>query len=71
MSRPKSTTPIKERLNLSVSAQTKAELAYISHYKGISISQMLEDFAKREARKIAKATGTEVPNADQQTLDVE
>lgn len=71
MSRPKSTAPIKEKLNLSVSAQAKAELAYISHHKGISISQMLEDFARKEARKIAKATGTEVPNADQQALDIE
>lgn len=68
MARPKSTAPTKVRLNITVTEQTKAELSYLAAANHQSISELVAEFASREARKTAKRTGTTVPNIDQLSL---
>lgn len=70
MARPKSTTPPKGKLTLSVTAQTRAELEFISQQTGISISEGLAAWATKEAKKLAKKAGVDVPDARQMELDV-
>ena len=65
MARPKSTSPNKQKLTLTVSAQSRLELDFISRYTGQSISTMVEEWAKKEAKAISKKTGTEPPLAGQ------
>lgn len=69
MARPKSTAAPKSKLNLSVSAQTRLDLAYISQHTGQSISSMISEWATKEARRIAKQTGTQPPDINQLTLE--
>lgn len=69
MARPKSTAPTKVKLNLSVMAQTKAELAYISEIEGASISELVAIWASKQAKKLAKTTGKAVPDVNQIELD--
>lgn len=68
MARPKSTAPTKVRLNITVTEQTKAELSYLAAANHQSISELVAEFASREARKTAKHTGTAVPDIDQLSL---
>ena len=69
MARPKSTTPNKGKLNLTISDQTRAELQFISQQTGLSISQLVAEWARKEARRTAKATGTPLPDAQQLTME--
>lgn len=69
MSRPKSSAPKKQKLTLTVSAQSRANLEFISQATGQSISEFLEDYAAKEAKRIAKATKQSIPDADQLKLD--
>ena len=69
MGRPVSTTPNKQKLTLTVSAQTRVELAFISKETGKSISVLLEEFASKESKRIARATKREIPCAEQLKLD--
>lgn len=69
MARPKSTKPKKQSLNLTVDAQTRMELDFISENAGESISALVSEWAHREARRVSKAIGKNVPDADQLTLD--
>ena len=68
MARPKSTAPTKVRLNITVTEQTKAELSYLAAANHQSISELVAEFASREARKTAKRTRTAVPDIDQLPL---
>lgn len=67
--RPKSNTPKKQKLTLTVDTQTRLELAYISSHTGESISSLVSTWAKKEAQRIAKRAGEELPSADQMTID--
>lgn len=69
MARPKSTKPIKQKLSLTVSAQTRAELEFIAIAHKTSISALVAEFAEKEARKIAKSTGKETPDVEQISMD--
>ena len=69
MARPKLNKAKKKALNLTVSDQTKLELQYISQHHNESISVLIADWASKEARRIAKATGTQLPDVAQLTLD--
>ena len=69
MARPKSGKPTKDKINLSVSAQTKLELQFISELRGISISNVIAEFSEKEARRLAKSTGKSYPDANQMTID--
>ncbi len=68
MARPKSTAPTKVHLNITVTEQTKAELSYIASASQQSISELVAEWASREARKTAKRTGTPVPDVEQLSL---
>lgn len=69
MARPKSGRPPKRSLNLTVSEQGRLNLQYVSSHCAKSISELVEEWAAKEARHISKETGRDVPNADQLTLD--
>lgn len=68
MARPKSTAPTKVHLNLTVTKQTKAELSYLATANHQSMSELIADWAKREACKTAKRTGTPLPDVEQLNL---
>ena len=68
MARPKSSTPVKGRLNLTVSEQTRQELRFIASHKGQSVSELIADWANKEALKISKRTGEELPDFNQLSL---
>ena len=68
MARPKSGTPVKGRLNLTVSKQTRQELRFIASHKGQSVSELIAEWANREALKISKRTGEEPPDFNQLSL---
>ena len=70
MPRPKSTAPKKQNLTLTVSAETRQELTFISEVTGVSISEMVEEYAHKEAKRLAKVTKKDVSAADQIKLDV-
>ena len=65
MARPKSTNPIKGRLNLTVSDQTRINLEFLSMENGLSVSQLVANFAEKEVKKVAKANGKQVPDINQ------
>lgn len=65
MARPKSTTPNKQRLNLTVSAKARLELEQISQILGKSISEWVEEQASKEVKKLQKKTGIELPDVNQ------
>ena len=65
MARPKSTNPIKGRLNLTVSEQTRLNLEFLSMETGLSVSQLVANFAEKETKKLAKAKGKQVPDINQ------
>lgn len=72
MARPKLNTPKKQKLTLTVSAQTRAELAFLSQQAGESISELVAAWAAQEARKVAKRNNVNVPEAPdpaQMTID--
>lgn len=69
MARPKSGRPPKRSLNLTVSEQGRLNLQYVSSHCAKSISELVEEWAAKEARRISKETGRDVPNAAQLTLD--
>ena len=71
MARPKSTAPNKQKLTLTVSAQSRLDLDFISRHTGQSISAMVEEWARKESRRIAKATGQDVPDVNQMAMDIE
>jgi hypothetical protein len=68
MARPKSGTPVKGKINLAVSDQTKKELTFISQHEGKSISALIAEYAAKEARRVAKQLGKPVPDAAQLTI---
>ena len=68
MARPK-TGKKKKNMTLTVDDQTRLELAFISQHHGESISALLSAWVHKEAKRIAKETGKEIPNADQLTLE--
>lgn len=68
MARPKSSTPVKGRLNLTVNEQTRQELRFVAAHKGQSVSELIAEWANKEALKIAKKTGEELPNPNQLSL---
>ncbi len=70
MSRPKSTAPKKQNLTLTVSAETRQELAFISEATGISISEMVEEYAHKEAKRLSKTTKKDTATVDQIKLEV-
>ena len=65
MARPKSTNPTKGRLNLTVSEQTRLNLEFLSIETGLSVSQLVANFAEKEVKKVAKANGKQVPDINQ------
>ena len=69
MSRPKSTAPKKQKLTLTVSAQSRVNLEFISNNIGKSISEFVEEYAAKEAKRIAKQTKQEIPDAEQMKLE--
>lgn len=69
MGRPKSNKPTKEKLNLSVSRQAKLNLAFLAQQAGVSVSEYVESLAEKEARRVAKRTGAQLPDANQMTID--
>lgn len=66
MARPKSTTPKKAHLNITVTEETRANLAYLAAHNKQSISEWIADTASREARKAMKKAGVS-PNTPEQT----
>ena len=68
MARPKTGRPAKKNLTLTVDAQTRTNLDFISRIRQESISEMLAQWAEKEARRLAKETGQEIPDADQLSL---
>ena len=68
MARPKTGKPRKGNLMLSIGAQARANLDFMSRIRQQSISSMVEEWAAKEAKKLAKETGQELPNADQISL---
>ena len=69
MARPKSNAPKKLHLNLTVTAQTRAELDYLAARNQQSVSELVAEWASREARKTAKKTGIALPDPEQLSLD--
>lgn len=69
MARPKGTAPVKGKINLTVSDQTKAELHYIAQISGKSVSELVAEWAAKAAKKAAKAHPDQpYPDADQTSL---
>ena len=68
MARPKTGKPKRQNLTLSVDAQTRANLDFISRIRQESISEMLIQWAAKEAKRLAKETGNEIPNVNQISL---
>ena len=71
MSRPKSTAPKKQNLTLTVSEETREELAKISEATGQSISVMLAEWAHKEAKRYAKNKKQSTASTDQVKLDLQ
>lgn len=68
MARPKSTGPIKQKLHVTISAQSRMNLEFVAKQTGQSISVVIEELAAKEAKRLSRATGAEIPNAEQMTL---
>lgn len=69
MARPKTGKPTKKGMCLTVSEQTRLELAFISEHYGESISALVSEWAEKEAKAIGKKTGAELPQAGQLSID--
>lgn len=65
MARPKTGKPAKKGMCLTVSEQTRLELAFISEHYGKSISALISIWAEKEARDVCRHTGKEVPRVEQ------
>jgi hypothetical protein len=70
MARPKSTAPKKVHLNLTVTEQTRAELAYLAAANQQSISELLAAWASKEAKKLAKKQGKPLPTPEPEQLSI-
>jgi hypothetical protein len=70
MARPKSTAPKKVHLNLTVTEQTRAELAYLAAANQQSISELLAAWASKEAKKLAKKQGKPLPIPEPEQLSI-
>lgn len=68
MARPK-TGKKKQNMMLTVTPQTRAELAFISEHHGESISALVSEWAAKEAKTIEKQTGKVIPLAGQLTIE--
>ena len=68
MARPKTGLPAKGRINLTVSEDTRLQLAFVSRHKEKSISQLVSEWAARESKRITRATGCQVDFAEQMDL---
>ena len=51
MARPKSTAPIKRRLNITISEETRKKLDILSLSSKKSISELVAEWAERESKK--------------------
>ena len=71
MARPKSNAPKKVHLNLTVTEQTKIELAYLAAQNKKSVSELVAEWASREARRATKRTGVALPSPEQLTIDAQ
>lgn len=71
MARPKSTNPTKQKLSLTVSAETRKELELISKATGQSISVMLAEWAHKESKRLAKTAKQDTASTDQIKLNIE
>ena len=54
MARPKLNTPPKQKLSLTVSEETRGELAALSEHHNKSISALVSEWAKNEIDHISK-----------------
>lgn len=61
MARPKTGKATKKVMSLTVSEQTRAELAFISEHYCESISALVSEWAAEESKKIEKQTGKIIP----------
>ncbi len=61
----------KEKLNLSVSKESKYYLTAVANHRGKSISQLVEEMAEKEYRKDCKSKGKEFErfNGEQEMLE--
>ena len=69
MTRPKSTTPPKEKLNLTVSRETKAMLNAIRTQGGMSISEWVEEIVRKETKRLQR-TGA-APDLQHGQMDID
>ena len=65
MARPRTGKPKKQNLTLTVDAQTRATLEFVSQMRQESISSIVAQWAVKEAKRLAKETGAELPNVNQ------
>ena len=68
MARPKTGLPAKGRINLTVSEDTRLQLAFVSRHTGKSISQLVAEWAVKESKRITRATGYQVDLSGQMDL---
>ena len=59
MARPKSTAPTKQRLNITVSEETRKKLDMLSLASKKSISELVAEWTERESKKENKNKGKE------------
>lgn len=69
MARPKSSNPTKQKLNLTVTAQTRADLVFLSTEYQMSISELIAAYAAKESLKVARKNGKSLPDVNQMTID--
>lgn len=69
MARPKIGKPAKKAMCLTVSEQTRLELAFVSAHYGESISALVSTWAEKEVKAICKRTGEELPRIEQMSID--
>lgn len=69
MARPKTGKPPKKNMVLTVDAQTRVNLDYISKNRQQSISSMVSEWADEEATAISERTGSPVPKADETNVE--
>jgi len=62
MARPKSSTPIKIKLSLTVTPEMREMLNTLSDYHGKSISTLLHEWAVRENDKMKETLAREAGN---------
>ena len=69
MAKVKANACKKRRMSLTVSDQTRLELAFISERCGESVSSLVKKWAYKEVKAICKRTGEEFPRVEQLTID--